>query len=255
MNIGIFGGRFDPIHRGHISLATAAADRYSLGRVLFVPVNVPPHKERGNITAFAHRYAMVALATAEDKRFVPSLLEAPEPRPASDGSRTKVRAGGTAAAVARANYSIDTVRRLKASLKKADRLFFLIGVDAFRDIATWHEARALLAECEFVVASRPGYSLRDVAEALPEELRPAAEVTKPFHRQPARGDLVLPGLTLHLLEGVHQNVSATSIREAAAQGKPLARWLDARVAEYVKKVGLYRGSGGALQKSEVRLQK
>ncbi len=105
------------------------------------------------------------------------------------------------APVAPANYSIDTVRRLKASLKKADRLFFLIGIDAFRDIAKWHEARALLAECEFVVASRPGYSLRDVAEALPEELRPAAAVTKPFHKQPASGDLVLPGVTLHLLRG------------------------------------------------------
>ena len=46
MNIGIFGGRFDPIHRGHISLAAAAAEQYSLGRVLFVPVNVPPHKEQ-----------------------------------------------------------------------------------------------------------------------------------------------------------------------------------------------------------------
>ena len=245
MNIGIFGGRFDPIHRGHLSLATAAADRYSLARVLFVPVNVPPHKERENVTAFAHRYAMVALATEEEKRFVPSLLEGPTLVLGSVGSgaKARVRRSGAAVAppaVAAPNYSIDTVRRLKASLKKADRLFFLIGVDAFRDIAKWHEARALLAECEFVVASRPGYSLRDVAEALPEELRPAAAVTKPFHKQPASGDLVLPGVTLHLLEGVHQNVSATAIREAAAQGKTLARWLDARVAEYVKKVGLYR---------------
>jgi len=47
-------------------------------------------------------------------------------------------------------------------------------------------------------------------------------------------------VTLHLLEGVHQNVSATAIRTAAAQGKPLAKWLDPRVAEYVKKMGLYR---------------
>ncbi|MFZ3343050.1 MAG: nicotinate-nucleotide adenylyltransferase, partial [Terriglobales bacterium] len=249
MNIGIFGGRFDPIHRGHISLAAAAADRYSLGRVLFVPVNVPPHKERGDVTAFAHRYAMVALATADDKRFVPSLLEGPEAGLPSAGSEVKVRAGRAVAASAPPNYSIDTVRRLKASLKKADRLFFLIGIDAFRDIAKWHEARALLAECEFVVASRPGYSLRDVAEALPEALRPAAAVTKPFHKQPASGDLVLPGVTLHLLEGVHQNVSATAIREAAAHGKPLARWLDARVAEYVKKVGLYRETKRALQRS------
>jgi nicotinate-nucleotide adenylyltransferase len=245
MNIGIFGGRFDPIHRGHLSLATAAADQYSLGRVLFVPVNVPPHKERGDVTVFAHRYAMVALATEEEKRFVPSLLEGPAVEFSSAHSVAKARvrrSGGAVAppAVASPNYSIDTVRRLKASLKKSDRLFFLIGVDAFRDIAKWHEARALLTECEFVVASRPGYSLRDVAEALPEELRPAAAVTKPFHKQPASGDLVLPGVTLHLLEGVHQNVSATAIREAAAQGKPLARWLDARVAEYVKKVGLYR---------------
>ena len=250
MNIGIFGGRFDPIHRGHLSLATAAADQYSLGRVLFVPVNVPPHKERGDVTVFAHRYAMVALATEEEKRFVPSLLEGPavEFSSAHSVAKARVRRSGAAIAppvvaslpVVPPNYSIDTVRRLKASLKKSDRLFFLIGVDAFRDIAKWHEARALLAECEFVVASRPGYSLRDVAEALPEELRPAAAVTRPFHKQPASGDLVLPGVTLHLLEGVHQNVSATAIREAAAQGKPLARWLDARVAEYVKKVGLYR---------------
>jgi nicotinate-nucleotide adenylyltransferase len=244
MNIGIFGGRFDPIHRGHISLAIAAADRYSLGRVLFVPVNVPPHKERQAITAFEHRYAMVAMATADDKRFVPSLLEGPEAGLGSAGSGGgKTRTGRAGPPAAPANYSIDTVRRLRASLKKADRLFFLIGVDAFRDIAKWHEARALLGECEFVVASRPGYSLRDVAEALPEGLRPAAAVTKPFHKQPASGDLVLPGVTLHLLEGVNQNVSATEIREAAAQGKPLARWLDPRVAEYVKKTGLYRKGG------------
>src|ERR1700675_1177184 len=172
MNIGIFGGRFDPIHRGHISLATAAADRYSLGRVLFVPANAPPHREPGEITAFVHRYAMVALATEEEKRFVPSLLEGPEIGVGSVGSGAKVPAGRARVPIAPPNYSIDTVRRLKSSLKEADRLFFLIGVDAFRDIAKWHEARALLAECEFVVASRPGYSLRDVAEALPEELRP-----------------------------------------------------------------------------------
>ena len=114
-------------------------------------------------------------------------------------------------------------------------------MDAFRDISKWREARALLAECAFIVASRPGYSLRDVAEALPEDLRPPAAVSRPFQKQPARGDLVLPGVTLHLLEGVNQSVSATVIRAAAAQGKPLGRWLDPRVADYVRKHGLYRG--------------
>ena len=228
MNIGLFGGSFDPIHRGHLALAQAAADRFSLRRVLFVPANAPPHKQKLPVTAFVHRYAMVALATQDDKRCVPSLLEAGEA-----GSQ-----GGTAA-----NYSIDTVRRVKQTLKKADRLFFLIGMDAFKDIAKWHEARALLAECEFIVASRPGFSLRDVAESLPEPLRPPAAVTKPFQKQAASGDLVLPGVTLHLLDGVQQNVSATTIRAAAAQDKPLGRWLDPRVAEYVRKMGLYRKGG------------
>ena len=219
MNIALFGGTFDPIHRGHLALAQAAAARYRLRQVLFVPANVPPHKQKHPLTPFIHRYAMVALATEDDRRFVPSLLES---------------------APASANYSIDTVRRLKQTLKSSDRLFFLIGIDAFRDIAKWREPRALLAECDFVVASRPGFSLRDVAESLPSGLRPPAEVTRPFHKQPATGDLVLPGVTLHLLEGVHQKAAATAIRAAAAQGKPLARWLDPRVVDYIRKHSLYR---------------
>jgi hypothetical protein len=89
------------------------------------------------------------------------------------------------------NYSIDTVQRLKQTLKKADHLFFLIGIDAFNDVAKWHQAEALFRECPFIVASRPGYSLADVANALPERLRPKAAVTKPFAKQPAKGDLVL----------------------------------------------------------------
>jgi nicotinate-nucleotide adenylyltransferase len=233
MNIGILGGSFDPIHRGHLALARAAADRFSLRQVLFVPASVPPHKQQEPLTPFIHRYAMVSLATEEEKRFVPSLLEMPLLEASTGRSK---RADGPLTV----NYTIDTVRRVKQTLKKSDHLFFLIGIDAFREIATWHEAKALLAECAFIVASRPGYSLRDVAESLPEGLRPPASVTKPFHKQPATGDLVLPGLTLHLLEAVHQNVSATAVRAAAALGKPLARWLDPRVADYIRKTGLYR---------------
>jgi nicotinate-nucleotide adenylyltransferase len=239
MNIGFFGGSFDPIHRGHLALAQAAANRYSLRQVLFVPANVPPHKQKHPLMPFIHRYTMVALATQDEKRFVPSLLEAPE----STTTHVATAALGRPAkrSSVAVNYSIDTIRRMKRTLKKSDRLFFLIGLDAFRDIAKWHEARALLAECDFIVASRPGFSLRDVAESLPDDLRPPAAVTRPFHKQPAKGDLVLPGVALHLLEGVHQSVSATAIRTAAAQGKSLARWLDPRVADYVRKQGLYNG--------------
>ena len=242
MNIGLFGGSFDPIHRGHLALARAAADHFKLHQVLFVPANVPPHKQKQPLAPFMHRYAMVALATEDEKRFVPSMLEAPELNSAA-GLRPAGRTRASAPTWPEANYTIDTVRRVRQKLKKADRLYFLMGIDAFLEISTWHEARALLAECDFVVASRPGYSLKDVAESLPDGVRPPAVVSKPFHKQPATGDLVLPGLSLHLLEGVEKDVSATAIRAAAAQGKPLGRWLDPRVIEYIRKMGLYRKNG------------
>jgi len=234
MNIGLFGGTFDPIHRGHLVLAQAARERLHLARIYFVPANVPPHKQRHPLSPYFHRYAMVALATMAEKTFLPSLLEAP----ASDTAGA-TRSGKVPAAP---NYSINTVRALKCNFKKSDRLFFLMGVDAFQDIATWHEAEALFAECEFIVASRPGYSLADIADALPETLRPKPSVTKPFNKQPAHGQLVLPGVTVHLLENIHQDISASAIRQAAAGKRSLARFVTPEVAEYIRKTGLY-GSG------------
>jgi len=229
MNIGLFGGTFDPVHRGHIALAKAAMERCKLHRVYLVPANIPPHKQKQPLTPFAHRFAMLALATATEKAFVPSMLEAPE-----EGV-TPIRKDRPE----KPNYTIDTVRRLKQSLKASDKLFLLIGMDAFADIAKWREAEALFCECEFIVAGRPGYFLADVANALPESLRPRAELTRPFQKQAATGDLVLPGVTIHLLGDLCQPAAATAIREAAAAGKPLGRFLDAPVAEYIRKMGLY----------------
>jgi len=234
MNIGLFGGTFDPIHRGHLALARAAQERCKLSRILFVAADIPPHKQRQSLSAFAHRYAMIALATAQEKDFAPSLLEAPEDLDATGPGKSKP-------GVAKPNYTIDTVRRLKQSFKKADRLFLLIGIDAFDEIAHWHQAEALFRVCEFVVASRPGYSLADVANALPAGLRPRQEVTKPFHKQAATGDLVLKGVTIHLLDEVYQPISSTKIREAVAAGKPLTRFVEPAVADYIKKMELYKG--------------
>jgi len=231
MNIGLFSGTFDPIHRGHLALAEAAQERFALGRIYFVPTANPPHKKQ-LVGSYADRYAMVALATMAEKTWLPSRLE--EPGTAGAGGKKNLPP---------ANYSIDTVRRLKAALKKADQLFFLLGIDAFDGIAKWHEPEALLRECPFVVASRPGYSLADVANALPEKLRPKAAVTKPFARQPAQGDLVLPGVTVHLLNNLQQNVSATEIREAVSGKKSAAKLIDPSVAAYIRKMGLYRSRG------------
>jgi nicotinate-nucleotide adenylyltransferase len=236
MNIGLFGGTFDPIHRGHTALARAAIKHCKLGRILFVPANVPPHKQSEPLSEFPHRYAMLALATMKEMDFIPSLLEAPENRGGEDQ-----RKGDKKDFSPKPNYTIDTIRSLKARCKKSDRLFLLIGIDAFKDIAKWHKAEELFGECEFVVASRPGYSLADVANALPPKLRPREAATRPFRTQPAAGSLVLPGVTVHLMNEVHQPISSTAIRSAAAAGKALTKFVEPEVADYIKKMALYKG--------------
>jgi nicotinate-nucleotide adenylyltransferase len=228
MNIALFGGTFDPIHRGHVIVARAAAAKFQLKQVWFVPANIPPHKQKTPILSFYHRYTMVALALSGEKGFVPSLLEAPDP--AADGGRRKP------------SYSIDTVRRVKKILGKSDHLYFLIGMDAFKDIAKWHEAEALLRECDFIVAARPGYSLADVASSLPAKSRPGAAVTNVFRKQKMEGPLVLPGATLHMLPETHENVSATQIRAAVERGGVLKRLVPDAVAEYIHKEQLYRNA-------------
>ncbi|HWR36570.1 MAG TPA: nicotinate-nucleotide adenylyltransferase [Clostridia bacterium] len=225
MNIAIFGGTFDPVHHGHLAVARAAAERFQLGRVYFVPADIPPHKQTQAITPYYHRYAMLALALAGEKNFVPSLLESPE----------IIQAEGKLA-----SYSIDTVRRFKQRVRKVDRLFFIIGIDAFMDVAKWRSPVELLQECEFIVASRPGYSLNDVASALPETLRPAEQVSRLFKQQPAGGDIVLAGTTIHLLDEVKEAVGATKIRSAVATGRPIANFVGPEVAEYIRKLQLYK---------------
>src|ERR1035437_9129813 len=153
MNIALFGGTFDPIHRGHVIVARAAAAKFGLKQVWFIPADIPPHKQTTPILPFYHRSAGGPPALGGKRPFAPLFWEAPDPAP--DGSRRKP------------SYSIDTVRRVKAMLGKSDHLYFLIGMDAFKDIAKWHEAEALLGECDFIVAARPGYSLADVASSLP----------------------------------------------------------------------------------------
>jgi len=222
MRVALFGGTFDPVHLGHLAVEGAAMEKFELHSVYFAPADIPPHKQKRQLTEFHHRFAMLALATAEDKRFVPSLLDAPRGEP---------------------NYSVESVRRLKKMVRKSDQVFFLIGMDAFKDISTWYRPEELLAECEFIVASRPGYSLADVGSALPEKLRPSEAVLRAVHNQQSGGAIALPGATIHLLPHVHERVSSTQIRAAASRSvQQLSRYVPRLVAEYIKKERLYTGA-------------
>src|ERR1700690_565426 len=120
MNIGLLGGTFDPIHRGHIALARAAMEKCKLARIYFVTAHVPPHKQLQPLSPFLHRYAMVALATAAEKTFIPSLLEAPEEFSGREPATT-VGKGKDKDRTPKPNYTIETVRRLKQGFKASDK--------------------------------------------------------------------------------------------------------------------------------------
>jgi nicotinate-nucleotide adenylyltransferase len=145
--ICLFGGTFDPIHCAHLRIAKEAASRFALDRVLFVPAGTPPHKASSVITPYEDRYQMVGLACAADPKFEPSRLEEGEGR----------------------SYTIDTVRRFKRELEAGDKLFFLIGADAFDEIESWKDWRELIELVRFIVVTRPGgaYSVPDGASVLP----------------------------------------------------------------------------------------
>lgn len=233
MNVGLFGGTFDPIHRGHIAVARAALEEQHLRIVYFIPAAVPPHKPGQPITSFEHRYAMVTLATAKEKSFVPSLIEAPRPT-----NLLQFRNVGDKKPAP--NYTISTVRKLRATLRPSDKLFLIMGLDSLLQISTWREPEALLEEVDLIVASRPGFSMADIAAALPATVRPPAAALKVFRKQKPAGTVTLPGATLHLLEGVHENVSSTAIRKAALGKGSLERYVGREVAEYIRKQKLYR---------------
>ena len=211
--IGIFGGTFDPVHRGHLAVARAALRRLKLDKLTFIPASVPPHKQQKARAAFRHRFRMLKVATEGQPKFAVSRLEA-----------------------SGVHYSIDTVRRFKRSLKQGDRLYFLIGIDAFLDIASWHRAEDLLRECEFVLVVRPGSSLRKVTLVLPPSLRRSAGCLP----RRTRGGIKVDGVRIHLLRGVRAPVSATQVRTAARRGRPLAKLVPVPVAGYIRKRRLYQ---------------
>jgi nicotinate-nucleotide adenylyltransferase len=143
MKLAIFGGTFDPIHDAHLAVARAAAGRFELDGVLFVPAVRPPHKAGGAHAAYDHRVRMAELACAADARFAVSRLEEGTTR----------------------SYSIDTIEKLRPQLQDGDELFFLMGADAFAELRTWHRWRDVARAVRFLVVSRPGH-VYDVPEGV-----------------------------------------------------------------------------------------
>lgn len=145
--IGIFGGTFDPIHTGHLLLASELCFALRLDRVLFMVARTPPHKRGQEISADIDRVAMVEAAIEGDPRFAVSRVELERPGP---------------------SYTADTLAYLSDQWPSVS-LVFLMGEDSLRDLSSWHEPHRILAAAELGVAARPGVDvdLSDVYAGLP----------------------------------------------------------------------------------------
>lgn len=201
MRVAFFGGTFDPPHCGHIGAATAAADAFELTSVLFAPAGLQPVKEAQTTTSFADRLAMVELVCVSDRRFQASTLDAPH----VDGTP---------------NYTVETLATLRARMPEA-KIFSLIGADSFLSLKQWREPRRLLALAEWIVVSRPGFSLDDLS---------ALQLTDAERKR------------IHLLETVHNNISATELRHRLARGEACDDLLIPTVADYIRSHHLYTDS-------------
>ena len=130
--IGLFGGSFDPIHHGHLILARDAMESLGLDRVIFIPVNVSPHKLARPPVAARLRCEMVAAAIAGESRFSMDACEAEREGP---------------------SFAVDTVRLMRRRFPQAE-LFYFIGEDNVSSLHTWREIDELKKLASFVVLAR-----------------------------------------------------------------------------------------------------
>ncbi len=208
MRIALFGGTFDPPHRGHAAIAQAAAKAFALDEVIFAPTGRQPLKLDGPATAFAFRLAMTQAACADLNaassggcRFTATDLD----RPREDG---------------RPNYTVDALDALRAK-RPGDAIFHLVGADAFLSLPRWKGFPELLDLAEWIVVSRPGYAVSD-------------EVLQAMHLTAERRSRV------HLLHSVAEDVSATELRARLAAGEACEELLLPGVASYIVEHHLYR---------------
>ena len=201
--LGVLGGTFDPIHYGHLRAGDAAAQMLRLDEIRVIPAHDPPHRPLDPKASTFHRFAMAALAIDGRKTWRLSDAELTRTGP---------------------SYTAYTLRTLNAEGWEPSQIFFILGSDAFAEIATWYEYPAVLDAANFVVVARPGTTLQAASERLDPRLgdRSSAKRT-----------------AFHLLDVDTPDVSSTVIRARLNAGLPIEDLVPPAVARYIQNHRLY----------------
>src|SRR5215213_10287426 len=196
--IALYGGTFDPVHKGHIAVAEGLSKLFALDEVLFIPAYVAPHKRAGAVTPALHRYAMLALATQprDDFRVSTAELDKPE-RP----------------------YTWETLSRMREALGSDAMVFFVMGADSWADITTWREWESVLSLSNHIVVTRPGYEL-GTAHVTPAVRERIVDLRRGLDERGAREvEGETSGPKIYVTDAVQLDISATEVREAVRGGR------------------------------------
>ncbi len=209
--LGLLGGTFDPVHNAHLRLAEEALTQFGLARVIFIPAGHPWHRSPPCASA-EDRLAMVRLAIADRPRF------------AVDDAEVRAEAPG---------YTVTTLERLRRAHGPSRSLVLLLGADAFRGLATWHQWRDVFDLAHIAVASRPGHDLDPATMSPP--------LARAYRQRRNTGDALAQApagaiVSFALSAGT---VSATMIRQRRAAGQGIRDLLPDDVVDYIDRHNLY----------------
>jgi nicotinate-nucleotide adenylyltransferase len=219
--IGILGGTFDPVHCGHLFMAQMAACQVALDRIIWIPDRSPPHKSRSSLASFEHRREMLALAMANRPKF----LLAPLLSNPSDTS-----------------LAIDTLLYLQNS-HPDDRLYWIIGADAFQTLPKWPRCREIGAQCDWLVAPRPSLGHGEcVSEGVGEWEKMQVQTSAIGRRVAEQMDLLEVQIQWQVLAMPAIEISSSQIRHYCAEGRSIRYLVPEAVITYIAAHQLYRAS-------------
>lgn len=183
MNVGLFGGTFDPIHVGHVDMIRQVCEHMQLDKVIFIPAYIPPHKNT-TMTPYQHRLAMTSLAIKEDSGFMVSDYESKNPKP---------------------SYTFYTLSHFRETFP-SDEFYYIMGADSFNSIESWHRWKELLLLSHFVVIDRMDYKLRitDTTQAVMES-SPFSVYHLPLKTIPISSTIIRQQLLNHELKKENLN--------------------------------------------------
>jgi nicotinate-nucleotide adenylyltransferase len=214
LKIGLFGGTFNPVHFGHLRAAEEIRESFSLDKIIFIPLNLPPHKNINDVISSHHRFTMLENATKENSTFSVSKIE-------------MERSGKS--------YSIETIKYFLENFNPPPELFFILGVDAFLDITTWEKYDKLFYLCNFIVMSRSGYQEVPLEKILPED------ISRDFtYLENMNSYIHVSKHAVHYTKISLLDISSTKIRSNIKSGKSIKYLLSGVAEDYIKQNKLYK---------------